>query len=130
MISAVALSLLLASPTADPKIAPPIIEYTPPATASVHGSYVCASKRVSIQIRAQSGSVEVVSYKGSAGAATADQLRHWNQALARFGSMTGLEFLCQDGQNELIRITGIPKDPGDKRTWQNVFWSGGRFGVL
>jgi len=130
MISAVASSLLLASSTIVPKLAPPLIEYAPPETASVHGSYMCASKRVSIQIRAQNGSVQVVSYKGSAGTATAGQLKQWNQALVRFSSMTGLEFLCQDGQNELVRITGIPRDPGDKRTLQNVFWSGGRFGVF
>lgn len=126
---AAASALAFASASQEP-LPPPLIEYAPPTEATIQGSYLCVSKPVTIKIRAQKGSVEVVSYLGSAGEATAAQLAEWNRALSRFGWFTGFEFLCQDGQNELIRINGLPRDRTDKKTWQGVYWFNGRFGLL
>ncbi|WP_297510820.1 hypothetical protein [uncultured Caulobacter sp.] len=120
---------LLASAAQQPA-APPLVEYAPPSAATVEGSYVCAAKPVAIKVKAQEGAVKVVFYSGSAGPAPPAQLEAWNRFLERFSAMTGLEFLCQDGGYELIRINGVPRSPADRRTWLNVYWANGRLGLL
>lgn len=129
MLLLVAAAIVVASAPQSP-LPPPLIEYAPPTEATVQGSYVCAAKPVTIEIRAQKGLIEVMSYKGSAGSATPAQLAEWNKALSRLSWFNGFEFLCQDGRNELISVHGVPRDKTDKKTWQGVYWTNGRFGLV
>ncbi len=121
-------ALALQSPS--PARTPPLIEYAPPSVAVVTGAYECAGKPVSFEIRAKAGAVTVEAYSGGAGPAQAAQLGQWNRALARFSTLTSVEFLCQQGDNELITVMGVPRDQKSKTFKQSAYWSGGYFGIL
>ena len=121
---------VLAFQSPSPARTPPLIEYAPPSVAVVTGTYECAGKPVSFKIKAKAGAVTVEAYSGSAGPAQAAQLEQWNRALGRFSTLTSVEFLCQQGNNELITVMGIPRDQTQKTVKQSVYWSSGYFGVL
>jgi hypothetical protein len=111
---------------------PPIIEYRQPWSGDVHAEYHCGG-RVRLHLRQVSGlgvqvGVRVVSYSGSAGEATAEELDRWNAELERLETLSTYSFACV-GPHERVWIRGDHRrEP--RMTSVFAYWTEGQLRFL
>lgn len=121
-----AVSALVLAQAADTRIPRGIVELRPPQGTELSASYLCPGTSVRLHISAGYGWVKVQRYSAIERSHRAADLKTWNEALHSVALFSHFEISCQAENEQLIAIHGWSRTSGERLTWVEARFSGGR----
>lgn len=121
-----AVAALVLAEVADTRIPRGIVELRPPQGTELSASYLCPGTNVRLHVSAGYGWVKVTQYSAIDRSHRATALKTWNDALQKVALFSHFEISCQAENEQLIAIHGWSRTLGERLTWVEARFSGGR----